>query len=199
MPKSFSIDTVNVNSLTGDFVLDFLDSLGAKHTGSGAFAKVFKVSDEEVIKVFYDDEGYTRFLRVISRMGNNSYVPVISWVTRVIGTDGDTAYMVSMERLVDVYSLGDEERKVFNNFRSIVREFVGDAGYYSTDESRATGFRGLDEVVIEAILPPDLIELINEMNDVVFSSDDVCTDLHAGNLMIRPLTRDIVITDPFVC
>lgn len=167
-------------------IMDIIEILGGKRLSSGAYAVTYKVSEEEVIKVFNDDRGYKRYLDAVLSMPNNPYVPVIDYVLEVTDKYLDKWYMVSMERLYE-----DQHRSTLFDFRDLVKEYLAD----DCDEDYDRNIRDVPKQLLPAAIPRSLLSVMDVLKEA--GAKGFGYDLHDGNFMAR-LNGDIVITDPLV-
>jgi hypothetical protein len=189
----FKIHKVRVKDSGYAHIQDILDILGAKRLSSGAYATTYKVSANEVIKVFNDDRGYKRYLDKMSMMKKNSFVPRIGYALEVIDQYKDKWYMVSMEKLIPWSRDMDNEMKDhLSEFRSFVREYVNDDDY--EDYSNLT-IRDLPKAMLPVAVPRELLSVMEVLKEA--HKQGFGYDLHDGNFMVRN-NGDIVITDPLV-
>lgn len=185
------MQTFKVKGDARNHISEIIEILGAKRSGAGAYATTYRVSSKEVIKVFSDDGGYLHYLQAISKMTDNSYVPCINYIHKIVDEHRDTWYMVSMERLSDYTTLPHKGRVGFHDFRALVKEYVGDDW-----DSECLGIQDLPRELVEVAVPNTLLQVM----DVIKEGNHklgLGFDLHSGNFMVRA-GGDFVITDPLV-
>lgn len=186
------IQTIKVPGDASDHIKEIMDILGAKYHGSGVWGKVYKVDNEEVIKVFSDDRGYLHYLKGIAKLKqDNSFMPRINYIHKIVDEHKDVWYMVSMERLTDYTTLKARGRKDFHAFRDLVKEYVGDDW-----DVECLGLTDLPRELVEVALPDTLLAVMDVIKEGNYQHG-LGFDLHTGNVMVRA-GGDFVITDPLV-
>lgn len=165
------------------FVNEVLSVLRARKIGEGAFATVFSVGKNEIVKVFQKDRGYLYFLNAIRKTKKqNSFLPRINSVLQV-KNGREILYMVSMERLKSVFQLreGSKLKDQFYNFM----DFIGE----SVDES-------ISDKIKQNVLSEELKYVMKIVDrGTRLNTIDLTCDLHSGNVMVRA-NGEFVITDP---
>lgn len=173
-----------------------------------------------------EDDMYFNFVRMIAskkHIQDNPYFPRI-YDVKVYKTRGDSetyVYQVKMERLHDLRNLDTPEllaigRQMFTNFDDMVASFKHNKQFSSgvgTPKIRTNEFvlrkiilRTLDQSfsynaqAATNIKDPNLKQAILIMKKMINSTDEMATDIHDGNIMVRrgPFTPQLVFTDPVV-
>lgn len=180
----FKIETLKVKGSVADFLDEMEQILEMKYLGSGVNGRAYKIDNDEIIKVFYRDDAYRYYIKKLSKLKEqNSFAPCINYVLKLKGTY-ETAYMVSMERLIEVTELkSKKERNEFYNFQNLIQDYVEDR-------------LGFPKKIIDPIFPKELTDIV-EIIETGTKRYLFANDLHAGNVMIRT-NGQYVITDPMV-
>lgn len=194
-------------------IIDKLHSSGWRRLGSGTKASVYgKIGVSYVIKVYYDDMCYDRFLDYVEQNSDDPYLIKIKKRIRA-----DDYGIVALERLDPItgrYGWEDILAKLLGTVFSTM-----EVGNYSFDETiegvrkkyqfkydripddwkTKEDFRANKRVdyFIESYLP--LFKSMYNLKKYLESIESHCQyDTHLGNIMIRPGTKDYVISDPLI-
>jgi hypothetical protein len=119
-----------------------------------------------------------------------SALPEILELYGIVGTTeiGLPLYLIKMERL-DKLVTGSAERKRCMSISRQLRKYIKGIDLHSDRLRRVNAGQTTDEVGRALHLLADFVE---------FRDESINMDLHVANFMLRPVTGEIVITDPFM-
>lgn len=210
-----------------DDFIDFLQKKGWRKIGFGAFGIVFeKLNKNYVIKVYYNDPAYDRFLDFIEQNQNDPHIPKIN--RRIIRQPKDSRDfnydygVVAIEKLgklerprwrwdmvsmfqkflkgVDVLNLSFDEY-IDKSIKSVRQNLQEDIDFYNDDPHEkyySLSYRKLLKR-LDYFVESNLGLFKTFYKFKKFLEDNNAThqfDLHSGNFMIRPSTGEIVVIDP---
>lgn len=172
--------------------------IGKKRFARGEFSAVFDAGEEKVIKVTVDSIQYEIFTRY---EWDNRHFPIVTTDHGIIGEqtiydeDSLSIYMVEMERLVKLPRGGEVTRLVRKLVRKADDLHLKHLKGWNYDYTRAT-VDTLDKLSEWGALPESLRASLAELSCRVANYDGANLDIHSGNVMIRPSTGELVLSDP---
>jgi hypothetical protein len=200
----------------------FLRDNGYKKLGAGVYAEVWKSpTSPEVVKISKEeDQCWIRYVKWIQKQGNNKYLPDIKSFREyeLKLNNGKTAnmFIAVVETLEDATAYKDELRKrikqketlkdiaewvwlqnaKWNGFGSTIHHLMYNSPLLNSDER----FKNLDanqraEKLLKMFGQTQIAKTHSKIKREL-SGAGCEDDLHFGNLMYRPLTKNLVITDP---
>jgi hypothetical protein len=210
--------------LRGDVWVGQLQRKGWVASGRGCFGKVFRHPDKDyVYKIYGDDFGYDFFIKfLLENQGKEGVVRMKRVVLQQEGNDKVHPNIVALEELrplrkdfshvfvlcefvlryaKDVYKPGMGFTELLEGLvryvDNIVRVGTKEKGGYERMKVRKS------RMISRIIRNSDIINM--PVVSVIFdlfvykmqNASSAVWDLHSGNLMIRPSTGVVVLTDPF--
>lgn len=168
-----------------DALKNHITRSGYDEIGRGCYGKVYARKDDNyVIKVSSrGDRGYTAFLQSILNNNLNKKtkgVPLIhkAWIS------GDS-FCVYMERLVSIHDAPPEiGEKTIDNLSKVIKVLTGRTKIGGADDKSLFGTYG------------PLAPMYNAAGYLSKDIKGLGMDLHSGNVMYRPSSGEVVITDP---
>lgn len=205
---NFLLDPANKDKFIYDLEQEFIDN-GGEVLGTGAGGTAYThPSWNYILKTFSGDYCYLRFARFAANNQRPSYPRFIGGVQKVIPHfarhwSQENIYLIRMEKLTPI----DRADELYHQFKMLMREVITAHSiknanndilsiqdlhsivmkYYDTDNF---GFEEYGKNVMEAI--KGFYEFFK--NPKVMNNCRL--DLHSANVMTRPSTGQLVITDP---
>jgi hypothetical protein len=183
-PDNFLLNPENNHKLLNDLETEFI-SQGGTVLGEGSYGKVyFHPKWNYVLKTFTNDTCYLRFARYSFR-NKSPNLPVFYGPPRRIVPNFsrawsiDKVYVVKMEKLTPL-AMDHNAKAKYNEFMQL--RSSNDVGYDNSPDT---------DPKAQAIYNT-YMKMREEIN-----LDKCCFDLHGENVMVRPSTGDLVITDPY--
>jgi tetrahydromethanopterin S-methyltransferase subunit G len=185
---------------------------GYKFLGGGNFAKVFKHPiKNEVIKSWVEDQAYEKYVEYCRKNSNNKYLPSIYTPVKSLSTfhkrlNGfpEKIKFVRMEMLREIKKgdigpvVGHASMALNHMYKTFFAKKLLKIENYKKPESWGEREKVLWENTLgfwdDNKLPEDLYELYLEATKIPV--EDSRIDLHYQNIMVRPSTNDLVLSDP---
>ncbi len=175
-----------------DYIEKVLEPQGWKYAGSGAYGVVYTKGDA-AIKLGHvtGNKGYLRYIESIAELADNPSKPYITELTYCTPKDSHGAYckffIVMMERLNPVRY---EDEDDIDSIEAVINRVT----YYSDRTAEIDGI--LKKLKRKRSQQRGLMKVIEKI--VELTKQGCGLDIHSGNLMVRPDTDELVITDPLV-
>lgn len=198
-------------------LLDDIKNKGWREISWGSYATVFEhPNDENVLKLFVNDEGYEAYLNFVSSRKDNPHVPKIKIIIPPTKELSKTKYgLVEIEKLTPVKKDYDWRYNLVNSFNDLLvgnfdsretfdetldrfTEIVRREYNVLTQKHKRKDFiKALQRIDFFVENNLDLFRLIFDIKKYIRANKlEAAFDLHFGNFMIRPKTNEIVLTDP---
>ena len=177
-----------------DYIDKVLRPQGWKYAGSGAYGVVYTKGTAAIkLGQVTGNKGYLKYIESVSELGDNPSKPMISELTYCTpkGSEGnsyDRFFIVMMERLDPIRGDDDDDvdsidaiiNRLAYNYRDSAAEIDGIIKKLKRKRSQQRGLMKVIEKIVE------------------LTKQGCGLDIHYGNLMVRPGTDELVITDPLV-
>lgn len=201
-----------------NFYTEYLKKKGWNLEGRGAKGFVFSKNNKDYVLKFYkNDPCYDKFLDYLEKNQNNPYLPKIKrrilpgniglvaleklqplksdkLADYITGMMGD---IVSSHIRVKDLSFNEVMRRVEPLFKSQIERLIDNSFYDKVILKKV--LRRLD-YFIEIHLPifKTMYDFKKFLENNPVKDKDCLFDAHLGNFMVRPSTKEIVITDPVI-
>ncbi|AMQ65981.1 kinase protein [Stenotrophomonas phage vB_SmaS-DLP_6] len=175
-----------------DYIDKVLRPKGWKYAGSGAYGVVY-TKGKAAIKLgqVTGNKGYLKYIESVAELDDNPSKPIVSELTYCTPKDGgeyDRFFIVMMERLQPLHWDDDDDvdsidaiiNRLAYNYRDSAAEIDGIIKKLKRERSKQRGLMKVIEKIVE------------------LTKQGCGLDIHSGNLMVRPGTDELVITDPLV-
>jgi hypothetical protein len=187
-------------------ILDDFSEAGGEFLGAGAGGSVYTHPDwPYVLKVFPHDHCYLRFLRYVMKHQNDPCLPKIYGGVKKIRPQykrhwsHQTVYVVRLEKLQFI-----EETADFRFINMLLGGIIRPYNTYKREEniggiasSRQEYENKLSQLKAKGKRAVMLWNTIKKIAALEVGGEDCRWDIHAGNVMIRPLDGNYVLIDPY--
>jgi hypothetical protein len=161
---------------------------------SGAFASVYEHADDtRIYKLGYGNSngGYLTYLRSIEGKDNPHFPRIFHKELYIDKSSGDSYFLIEMEKLLDSSEVTDGAENLpekYGNMRYI---------HFASELQNHVYSNAARKLFFLFEMPKTWYEAAEVVRAAKYSrNEDTTWDLNWSNLMFRPVSLDVVITDP---
>lgn len=159
----------------------------------GAYAQIYvKTGTKKILKLAWNDYSYSAYIKYVIANQDNPWLPKITDVKVYKGRTGGIKFMVTV---VEMERLKPVTMNTCTMLSELVRRYVAQSYWFHNDMKVAEEEDA--KVIKDTLRDRDLWESLLKVTAVLRKMHKrFGWDLHPGNVMLRGMQRQIVITDP---